>query len=52
MNKLLLTTLITITIIAFSGCSTKVEKTPDASINKCVGCENLPDCVPGPYGSC
>ncbi len=50
MNKLLFTTLITVTIIAFSGCSTKSVKTPDVS--NCVGCEDLPDCVPGPYGDC
>jgi len=49
MNKLLLGSLIAVAMIAFSGCT---YKTANTTKNICIGCDGLPDCVPGPYGDC
>ncbi len=43
MKKLLIGLMMVSAVFVVSGCS--VKKT-------CVGCENLPECVPGPYGDC
>ena len=51
MNKLLLKSIIAVAMIAFSGCTYKTATVAKAK-SVCVGCESLPDCVPGPYGDC
>jgi len=51
MNKLLLGSLIAVAMIAFSGCTYKTASEAKAK-SVCMGCEGLPDCVPGPYGDC
>ena len=48
MKKLLVSMVMVSAVLALSGCSVKTVK----SAPVCVGCENLPDCVPGPYGDC
>jgi hypothetical protein len=48
MKRLLLGSVLAVSVAIFSGCSVKL---PTAGYN-CVGCKGLPDCVPGPYGSC
>jgi hypothetical protein len=48
MKKLLLSSILLVSVSIFSGCATKTT----TSGFTCVGCEGLPDCVPGPYGSC
>ncbi len=50
MNKLLIGSLIAIAMIAFSGCTYKAANTTKTV--QCVGCDGLPECVPGPYGDC
>ncbi len=52
MKKLLLGSLIAVAMIAFSGCTYKAAPVIAKAKSVCVGCENLPDCVPGPYGDC
>lgn len=52
MNKLLLGSLVAIAVIFFSGCTYKAAPTVKIAETICVGCEGLPDCVPGPYGDC
>ncbi len=53
MNKLLLGSVVAVAILAFSGCTYKTATAPVAKAKSvCIGCENLPDCVPGPYGDC
>lgn len=47
MPKLIIGSMIALAVIAFSGCSVK---SPASST--CIGCEGLPECVPGPYGDC
>lgn len=51
MNKLLLASILAVAMIAFSGCTYKTATVAKAK-SVCVGCDNLPDCVPGPYGDC
>jgi len=48
MKKLLIGLMMVSAVLVVSGCSVK------KAVNKpvCVGCENLPDCVPGPLGDC
>ena len=48
MKKLLLGLFVISTMIAFSGCTATTAKAKSV----CVGCDSLPDCVPGPYGDC
>ncbi len=45
MKKLLIGLMMFSAVFAISGCSVKTGST-------CIGCENLPECVPGPYGDC
>lgn len=49
MKRLLLGSVLLLSITVFSGCSIKI---PSKIGITCIGCEGLPDCVPGPYGSC
>ena len=49
MKRLLLGAFIASSILAFSGCSIK---TASASKPVCVGCDGMPECVPGPLGDC
>jgi len=51
MKKLLLGSVIAMAILAFSGCTYKPALVSNTK-SVCDGCENLPDCVPGPYGDC
>ncbi len=48
MRKLLVSFAMIAAVLAVSGCSVKTAKTGPV----CVGCENLPSCVPGPLGDC
>ena len=48
MKKLLISLMMVSAVFAVSGCSVKTVKSGPT----CVGCENLPECVPGPYGDC
>ncbi len=50
MKRLLIGSLMAIAMIAFSGCTYKAAQPSPTVV--CNGCENLPDCVPGPYGDC
>ncbi len=43
MKKLFMSFIMLAAIFAIGGCSAKTTK---------VGCENLPECVPGPLGDC
>ncbi len=47
MKKVMVSLLMVSAIFAVSGCSVKTVKKP-----VCVGCEDLPSCVPGPLGDC
>ncbi len=47
MRKLLIAAAMVCAVLSVSGCSVKKAAKP-----VCVGCENLPDCVPGPLGDC
>ncbi len=49
MKKVVLSMMMVAAIFAVSGCSVK---TTAAKKPVCVGCENLPECVPGPLGDC
>ncbi len=49
MKKLLIGLMMVSAVLAVSGCSVKTVK---KAAPVCVGCENLPDCVPGPLGDC
>jgi len=48
MKKLLISFAMIAAVFAVSGCSVKTAKPKPV----CVGCENLPECVPGPLGDC
>ena len=47
MKKVVLSVMMVAAVFAVSGCSVKKVNKP-----VCVGCENLPECVPGPLGDC
>lgn len=49
MFKLLLGSFLAAVMLLVSGCSAKTANTADTT---CIGCEGLPDCIPGPYGDC
>ncbi|MCH9813488.1 MAG: hypothetical protein K0U47_06035 [Epsilonproteobacteria bacterium] len=51
MNKLLLGSFLAVSMLMVSGCSVKTANSSTTS-STCIGCEGLPDCVPGPYGDC
>jgi hypothetical protein len=51
MKKLLVSFAMIAAVLSVSGCSVKTVK-PAKTSPVCVGCENLPDCVPGPLGDC
>lgn len=46
MKRVVLSLMMVAAVFAVSGCAVKAKKPV------CVGCENLPDCVPGPLGDC
>ncbi len=52
MKKMVVTLALVSAMFAISGCTIKTAATKTVKTPVCAGCENLPECVPGPYGDC
>ncbi len=52
MKKMFIGLVLVSAMFAVTGCTIKTAATKPAAKPTCIGCENLPDCVPGPYGDC